>query len=409
MRWQAVSRLRAAELRCLYCCAVFAEREVRFRCSGRPGRDGQRCDARPDDVRGRWLNDTPLLSPVFAADGRQSSAACPDCGERTYEHVCPHCHRRLPAGFGRADHRPVVIVGPTQSGKTVLETVLIHELSHQLGGAVGVAVRGLDDETLHAFHAEYDHPLFDQHTLPKPSDPLAGCPSRAPLVFELAPTRPSWLHRRQRRLIVSFLDISGSDLASPPGQDHAARHLADARAIILVLDPLQMPGARGRVDPEMIGPKDNLPAEDHPTALLNQVTELLLASPDSRDAMIRKPVAVVIAKLDTMQHTLPTGSALATRPAMRTRFDIWDGDTVSDQVERLIDGWAGPQFGLNLRAYFTRYRYFGVSALGSPPRDAATIRVVVPYRIHDLALWLLCEFGAVRMTENAPGRRHPRG
>jgi hypothetical protein len=166
--------LRAPLLSCPYCRAAFAERDISFRCSGRTGPDG------------------------------------------------PHCHR-LPHGFGQADHWPVTIVGSPHSGKTVLMTVLIHELTHRLGGAAGVAVRGLDEETLRAFHSDYDHPLYDQHTLPKPSDPLASCPPRSPLVFELAQTSPSRPdRRRRRRVIASFLDLSDLDLASPDGQDHAA-------------------------------------------------------------------------------------------------------------------------------------------------------------------------------------------
>lgn len=400
--------LRATQLGCPYCRAAFAERDISFRCSGRTGPDGQCCDVQPDDARGRWLNDTRPLPPVFAADGRQPSAVCPGCGEGTHEHVCPHCHRRLPYGFGQADHWPVTIVGSAQSGKTVLMTVLIHELSHQLGGAAGVAVRGLDDETLRAFHADYDHPLFDQHTLPKPSGPLVGCPPRSPLVFELAQTNPGWRDRRLRRVIASFLDMNALDLASPAGQDQAARCLTSARTVIVVLDPLQLPGARGHARPEVIGPEQAGTADDRPAALLSRLTELLLAAPDSRGGMIRKPVAVVLAKLDAVEHTLPAGSPLTVRPALRSRFDIQDGGAVSDQVQHLIDKWDGPQFNLNLRAYFTRYRYFGISALGSPPKDPATVRVVVPYRIHDVALWLLREFRTAGTAKNARGSRRRR-
>ena len=396
---------RTAQLGCPYCSEAFAERDISFRCSGRTGPDGQRCDVQPDDARGRWLNDTRPLPPVFAADGRQPSAVCPGCGESTHEHVCPHCHRRLPHGFGQADHWPVAIVGSAQSGKTVLLTVLIHELSHQLGGAAGVAVRGLDEETLRAFHADYDHPLFDQHTLPKPSDPLAGCPPRSPLVFELAQASPGRPDRRRRRVIASFLDMSDQDLASPAGQDQAARFLTSARAVILVLDPLRLPGARGHARPEVIGPERAATADDRPAVLLSRMTGPLLAAPDSRGGMIRKPVAVVVAKLDAVEHTLPAGSPLTVRPALQTRFDIQDGDAVHAQVQQLIDKWDGPQFNLNLRAYFTRYRYFGSSALGSPPKDPATVRVVVPYRIHDVALWLLREFRVAGMTKNARGSR----
>jgi hypothetical protein len=311
----------------------------------------------------------------------------------------------LPAGFGRADYWPVAIVGSAQSGKTILMTVLIHELSHQLGAAAGVAVRGLDDETLRAFHADYDHPLFDQHTLPKPSDPLAGCcPPRAPLLFELAQTSPGWPGRRWRRVIASFLDISGPDLASPAEQNQAARYLARARAVILVLDPLQLPGARGHGRPGVAGPERAGTADDRAVALLNQVTELLLAAPGTRGGIFRKPVAVVVTKLDMVEHTLPAGSPLTMRPALRARFDTRDGDAVHAQVQDLISTWDGPQLGLNLRAYFTRYRYFGVSSLGSPAADAATAPVVVPYRIHDLALWLLGESGVAGTAKKAPGR-----
>jgi len=396
--------LRAAQLGCPYCQGVFAERGIGFRCSGRAGSDGRHCDAEPDEVRVRWLNDHRPLPPVFTADGRQPGVVCPDCGESTHEHVCPHCHQRLPAGFGRADYWPVAIVGSAQSGKTILMTVLIHELSHQLGAAAGVAVRGLDDETLRAFHADYDHPLFDQHTLPKPSDPLAGCPPRAPLLFELAQTSPGWPGRRRRRVIASFLDISGPDLASPAEQNQAARYLARARAVILVLDPLQLPGARGHGRPGVAGPERAGTADDRAVALLNQVTELLLAAPGTRGGIFRKPVAVVVTKLDTVEHTLPAGSPLTMRPALRARFDTRDGDAVHAQVQNLLSTWDGPQLGLNLRAYFTRYRYFGVSSLGSPAADAATAPVVVPYRIHDLALWLLSESGVAGTAKKAPGR-----
>ena len=408
MRWRAVIGLRSTQLGCPYCRAAFAERDISFRCSGRPGADGQRCDTQPDDARERWLNDTRPLPPVFAADGRQPSAVCPGCGESTHEHLCPRCHRRLPGGFARADHWPVVILGSAQSGKTVLMTVLIHELNHQLGAAAGVAVRGLDDETLRTFHADYDHPLFDQHTLPKPSDPLASCPPRAPLVFELARTSPGWPGRLRRRIIASFLDMNGSDLAGPTGQDQAARYLTSARAVILILDPLQLPGARDHARPEAIGPERAGTADDRADVLLSQVTRLLLEAPDSRGGMIRKLVAVVVAKLDAVEHTLPAGSPLTVRPALRSRFDVRDGDEVHAQVQDLLEKWDGPQFNLNLRAYFTRYRYFGVSSLSQPPKDPVTVGVVVPYRVHDLALWLLHEFGAAGVTKHARGSRRSR-
>jgi hypothetical protein len=81
---------------------------------------------------------------------------------------------------------------------------------------------------------------------------------------------------------------------------------------------------------------------------------------------------------------------------------------VHAQVQQLINKWDGSQFDLNLQTYFSHYQYFGISSLGSPPKDPATLGVVVPYRVHDLALWLLREFGTAGLAKHARGSRSRR-
>jgi len=83
-------------LACPYCYNQFAEKDISFRCTGRPGPEGEECRPVRDENLVRWLGISTPLPPCFDADGRRFTARCPHChGESPYR-VCPSCHSRLP-------------------------------------------------------------------------------------------------------------------------------------------------------------------------------------------------------------------------------------------------------------------------------------------------------------------------
>ena len=384
----------ASALVCPYCYNTFDERDVDFRCTGRPGPRGKTCDVQRDERLARLLNFVTPLPPVFPGDGRKLRAVCPECGEETPRRVCPHCHSRLPLRYGKVDSRLIAMIGASQSGKTVFMTVLIHELMHRLGGILDAACLGSDDETLRSFN-EYDHGLYDQHELPGTTEPVTAPSQRQPLVFRLAMTRRTRLGPpREQHTIMSFFDTAGEDLTSRASIELNVRYLANSHAIIMLLDPLQMPGARSQALSGAILPE---PGARFDTAVnvLGRVTELLGAAPDGARSGIRKPVAVVLSKLDALEHTLSAGSPLTQLPSARPEFDERDSMAVHRQAQALLGEWDGPQIDRHMRHFFARYRYFGVSALGCLPTDPVTVGAVRPYRVHDPFLWLLSEFGAI--------------
>jgi GTPase SAR1 family protein len=391
----ALGGFRGSALVCPYCYNTFDERTIEFRCTGRPGPRGKTCDVQRDEHQARLLNFVTPLPPVFPGDGRQLRAVCPQCGEQTPHRVCPHCHSRLPLRYGKVDSRLIAMIGASQSGKTVFMTVLMHELMHRLGGILDAACLGSDDETLKSFN-DYDHGLYDQHELPRRTEPVAAPSQRHPLVFRLAMTRRRLLRpRREQHTILSFFDTAGEDLTSRESIELNVRYLTNSHAIIMLLDPLQMPGARSQALSSAILPESGAARFDTAANVLGRVTDLLGVAQDGANGTIRKPVAVVLSKLDALEHTLAAGSPLTQLPAARPEFDERDSTAVHLQAQALLDEWDGPQIDRHMRHFFARYRYFGVSALGCLPADPATVSAVRPYRVHDPFLWLLSEFGAI--------------
>jgi len=368
-----------------------------FRCTGRPGPDGRVCKVQQDENLLRWLGISTPLPPAFAADGRKARAKCPDCGGESPYHICPTCHSRLPVHFGKVDSRLIAMIGAKQSGKTVFMTVLIHELKHRVGRNLDASIMGSDEQTIRSFDLDYDDRLYRQHTLPETTQTTAARSLRQPLVFRLTMQRQRLLaQRREQHTILSFFDTAGEDLISEESVELNVRYLSSADAIILLLDPLQMPGARSQALGGTILPDAAGSGFDRPFNVLSRITHLLRASLTSQPSQrIQTPVAVAFSKLDALEHRFPVHSPLTQQSEPRPEFDTRESLAVHHQVQALLDDWDGPQIDQLMRHHYARYRYFGLSALGALPLDEVTVAHIQPHRVHDPFLWLLSEFGTI--------------
>ncbi len=396
-------------LACPYCYNRFTEKDILFRCTGRPGPEGAVCEPRRDDSLVRWLGISTPLPPAFDGDDRRATASCPRChGESPYR-ICPACHSRLPVGFGKVDSRLIAMIGAKQSGKTVFMTVLIHELKHRVGRNLDIAIMGSDEATIRSFDRDYDERLYRRHALPEGTQRVAARSLRQPLVFSMTMEQQRRLaSRRERHTIFSFFDTAGEDLISTESVELNARYLSSADAVILLLDPLQMPGARAQALTGTILPDSAAPGFDSPFNVLSRITHLLRTSPTGQPPQrihpyprarssqrIQTPIAVAFAKLDSLEHTFPRQSPLTKHPEPQREFDTKDSLAVHHQVQALLDEWDGPQIDQLMRHHYARYRYFGLSALGALPLDSTTVSHIRPHRVHDPFLWLLSEFGII--------------
>ncbi|OEU99906.1 MULTISPECIES: TRAFAC clade GTPase domain-containing protein [Streptomyces] len=384
---------------CPYCYESFAAREIRFRCNTRLSPAGKKCERRRDQVLDDRMGPRRShdLGPDFAADGRRPTAVCQDCkGETTYR-ICPVCHSELPVQFGMVDNRLIAMVGAKASGKTVYMTVLLHEVRNRVGEAFGASLMGLDDATMRRFSTDYEDRLFrDGQLFPGTQTASTNLNRVDPLVFRFGLRRRTLFGHRPQHTVLSFFDTAGEDFSSRESVELNTRYLAGADGIILLLDPLQMPGARDGAAPGT--PLPGTEGLDTPMNVLSRVTGLLLAPRSGRSAQkIDTPIAVVFSKLDAFWHLLENSSPLHDHAPPRGRFEVGDSLSVHEEVRGLLKDWDGVPVDNLLENHYTRYRYFGVSALGRNPTPDARVAAtgIQPYRVADPLLWLLSEFGSV--------------
>jgi hypothetical protein len=368
---------------CPYCYEEVSRLPAWFRCTGRLSRGGQRCTPEPDPVLRARTGFGGALPPAFMAEGRGGTAVCPTCQGETTIRACPVCHSRLPVQFGQVGSRMIVPVGAKEAGKTVFMTVLVHELMHQTGQRFDAAITGADDHTRHRYISEFERPLYRESTLLPPTTGAGP-----PLVFRF--TTPN------QRTLLSFFDTAGENLRSAQSIEQNARYLRAADSVLLLLDPLQMRGARERAAPGTRLPTPGGP-DDEPATVLENVTDLLMSGTGRAGKQITKPLAIVFTKMDTLAHDLRPTSPLLRPPPDVPYFDDADSLEVHTEIQRLLARWEGTRIDQIARLNYRHFRYFGVSALGETPTpdNHVATRGIRPYRVASPVLWILARFGIV--------------
>ncbi len=357
-------------LYCPYCYGPFQEREIWFRCSGRIGPKGTRCAVDGDPILRARTGFSAALPPAFDADGRQLAARCPTCEAESSTRICPACHMQLPVHFGKVSSKLIALVGAKESGKTVYMTVLVHELMHRVGEDLNASISGADDETRRRFASDYELPLYQKKQL-LASTTTAAATNRAPLLFRFTSETRSRLGRHglgdPRRTLLSFFDTAGEDLRSAKSVEENVHYLSAADGVLLLLDPLQMRGAR-----DLAAPGTKLPTlgavGDEPANVLERVTDLIMKNEGTKARQrIAKPLAIVFTKIDALLHEFRETSPLRQPPVSTPYFDERDGRAVHAEIQRRLARWEGSRIDQIAQKNYQAYRYFGVSALGETP------------------------------------------
>lgn len=132
---------------CPYCFERHKLHEVQFRCTNRRCKDF-------DDVEMTRYENGNLKMPkqgkkTFVASeksgGVPKSAACPECGNITYKHICPSCHNELPESTLTGKDMIISIVGSRATGKSHFVGVIIKELRDRISVSFGGSLEGFSD------------------------------------------------------------------------------------------------------------------------------------------------------------------------------------------------------------------------------------------------------------------------
>jgi hypothetical protein len=353
-----------SRLACPYCYQRIDGSRLWYQCTGRgsPGRKG--CTPAKDEARANLTGFREPVRPSFPPTSKvsfgPSKANCPTCGAESGIRACPKCHTPLSSNFGPSESPLIAMVGAKGTGKTVFLTVLAHELLNGLRRRFGADVRmtGVDRQALiGGFVGEV---FSGQQLMPQTAATVDG--RQAPTVFEWRQQhRVANMLNRFRTTFLSFYDTAGEDLNSSD-KTHDLTYL-------------------GAAD------------------VLNRVTEKLRVQHSIKSSKrIKIPVAVAFAKIDAFFDVLGPDHPLLRVPAQSGPYDETAGQDTHEQVKALLHQWGADDIDTHLEYNYANFRYFAVSALGSPPDYASSTidaRGVHPFRVAEPLLWLLSQFNVV--------------
>jgi hypothetical protein len=384
---------------CPYCYEGVDVASPAFRCNGRPAPGRNPCEKQQDDVRVKVLDDATPVFPAFRPDrgrriGPEVEAQCPHCFGRTGIRLCPNCHSILPANF-TASSPMFGLVGVRGSGKTVLLSVLSKELTSSVARRFGAAIDTVGSSALLARLDGYRKNLAPggSGSLPRPTDAFTKAET-VPAVFEWQMTKQGWgLGTGTASTILSFYDTAGEDLATLD-RAREQHYLAATDGLILLLDPFGLPANRDTALARGVNP-ENL--RDTPMQVLTAVTGMLReADRIGPSKKIKRPLAVVLAKIDAFFSEVGPDDPIRKLPANRPVFDEQESLDLHHHVEALVDRWGGDDLLRHLQHNYKNYRFFVASALGAEPKYASgrvDSRGLRPHRVAEPLLWLMADRG----------------
>ena len=371
---------------CPFCFQEFDLRQAPFRCSNRP----EHCAPEVDAVLAkRWGESLPVGHVIPAPSRVVRQQACERCGYPSDHRLCPHCHSALPHTVGYLDSLHFTVIGAKAAGKSHFTAVLVDRLRRQVGRDLGLILRELDDRTTTHYREDFHGPVYERHQIiPGTRSAMEDVTTQRPLLFGLTLTG-----RRRRAVTLAFFDTAGEDLDAEDTMLHVNRSIIRSDGIILLLDPLQLPRVRERLDGSVALPTRNTDSVD----IVNRTLRLIQNGRGMRFTdRVSIPIAVAFSKLDAVTSLLGPHSELRHEPRHRGGYHAEDAVAVDQEMRALLVEWGADDLLRHVTDAFVHHRFFGLSALGCNPHDTQQIPTVRPQRVEDPFLWLLHHHGLLR-------------
>jgi Double-GTPase 2 len=343
----------------------------------------------------------PPPDQTFFTGSKSSKGNCPHGRRPLPRRFCPEetCRRALLREYLDNEGRNVAVIGSAAAGKTTYIGVLLHELKGRVAGQFnGMAVDLLGDESRRNYRERFAEPLFERGEAVMKTARLEIGSNLEPLIFTLKiPTRGRFRAGLQS-IISVFYDAAGENVLTAQSMDPLTRYLEAAGGVLVLIDPMQMPEISRHHGHDLPADMRGRSVTDQ-RAVIQRLGELLRESSNKRQTKLKVPLAIAVTKIDVLRETFEDESPLRREPNHNGHYDEGDGADVHEELRAWLDRWYGPEFDNTVAANFTNYRYFGLTALGAAPRDEKRLAKsgVHPYRVEDPMLWLLAQFGSIKL------------
>jgi hypothetical protein len=306
---------------------------------------------------------------------------------------CPVCGYLLPPNIDRVPTVNVAVVGNYNSGKSHYIASLIQQLHQGLMQASTKYARfvSVTTDVENFYHNNYIIPLYNnQQMLPNTQPLYTGYVGfqNEPLIYELTVKISEEYLAKSINLVIH--DAAGEDYASPEKIVEFTRHVLNAKALIYLADPLEIPKIAKEMPSYIVRPTQ----ASSPSAMLNKIEMLMEQLKGTRPGMGLQgiPVAVTLSKSDLLKKLRPISQAynIFTNPSYGYSggIDFDDLDIVNREVQEILNKFEGHSL-LQAIGQSQKARFFAVSATGEPPDASGIYAKVEPIRCLDPFLWIL--------------------
>ena len=369
------------KFKCPYCYGVHDMRASGVKCSYNvPGKTSS-CYKKVEKDASGWI-----------AEGDKIS--CLKCTEAQKQVYCGIINKPIPKDFWESDSKSdffngdnlsIALIGAKATGKSNYIGVLINEIRRKMLGPFNASLKlTVCPESWAYYGSYYFKPLFEEGF-------VIGVTAQGeipPLIFPL-----NFMNKRDKitkSAILTFYDTAGENLDSEKNILTNNRYIPNADGIILLLDPLQVPSIRAKLEGKIPLPRKNTDVVEVLSRVVQNIREV-----HNVRGTIKKHLALVFTKIDALEtdNIIREDSCLRSESEhlSRGKFVRSDFESVNIEMRDVLENWLDDEI-IQLMKNFEKYSLFGVTALGAIPNgERISGEGISPRRVLDPLLWLLAE------------------
>jgi len=318
-----------------------------------------------------------------------SKRRCMHCKAAAIQLYCSiYADKEIPLDFLSMQSLPIALLGAKGSGKSNYIGVLVNEIKKTMAGPFNSSLSlASSKESKEAYDQHYYWPLYRDGRTVLATSTGTEIP---PLIFPLR-----FMNKKNKIVnmaALTFYDTAGENLEDKAVMLKFNRYIANAKGIILLLDPLQVPNIREKLT---MNGFNTLPVQNTDTANILSLIIEVIRNTQKVKGLLTTPLALVFTKIDVLEHynVLPSTSCLKdeSEHIKHGKFVVSDFDNTNIHVKDLVENWLDSDI-LTAIQQFKSHSFFGVTALGNNPNGTQLHKDGIhPRRVLDPLLWLLAE------------------
>ena len=321
---------------------------------------------------------------------------CLKCDHAALKVYCPHQNDNdvyqkygfdleIPQTCREKVNFSIAMLGAKGVGKTNFIAVLVDEIKKKMSKSFECAFNAANEQTKVIYEENFYSPIYRKGITPKGTD-RGVIP---PLIYSI-----DFLDKKTFRIIksvsITFYDTAGEDLNDISTMTTEKGYIANADGIIVLLDPLQIPSIRAKLEGKISLPEVKTDTADIIERVINIYKEVKKVKTN-----IKVPIALAFSKMDVLEKydVLPRDACLRDESEHLAKRAFVQSDFVNTQheMETLLDNFIEGDIDQKIKM-FSKHAYFGVSALGvNPVGNTIPGGGVQPHRVLDPLIWLLAQ------------------